>query len=150
MISAARVPRLTVRVRSGLARAANWWQAARFLVVGASGFAINLLVFAALVHGVGVDYRLAAVCSNLIALASNFLWNRRWTFEAADGGVKLQAPRFAIVSAVGLLVNLMMLQLAVELLALPKLPSEVMASAVAAPVNFLGSRQWAFRSSAHR
>jgi putative flippase GtrA len=42
-------------------------------------------------------------------------------------------------------VNLLILQLCVEALGLPKLPAEVLASAVAAPVNFLGSRQWAFR-----
>jgi putative flippase GtrA len=123
---------------------ANWWQAGRFLAVGASGFAINLAVFSVLVHGFGVDYRLAAVGSNLLALVNNFLWNRRWTFEATAGRAALQAPRFVLVSLGGFVVNLIVLQFAVEFLALPTLGSEVMASAVAAPVNFLGSRLWAF------
>jgi putative flippase GtrA len=57
----------------------------------------------------------------------------------------LQAPRFAVVSAGGFAVNLLVLQLCVEALGVPKLPAEIGASAVAAPVNFLGSRQWAFR-----
>lgn len=147
MIASWAAPRLPTRVHTGLSHSANWWQAARFLTVGASGFAINLAVFSALVHGMGADYRLAAVCSNAIALASNFMWNRRWTFDASDDRAALQAPRFALVSIGGLVVNLMVLQFAVEFLALQKLPSEVMASAVAAPVNFLGSRQWAFRFS---
>lgn len=146
MISVAILPRYTTRMRAGLAYAENWWQAARFLAVGASGFAINLAVFSALVHGAGMDYRLAAVCSNLVALANNFLWNRRWTFKAKDGPAGMQASRFVLVSLCGFVVNLMVLQFAVEFLAVPKLASETLASACAAPVNFLGSRQWAFRS----
>ena len=146
MIAPAVLPRLALRVRAGLAYSANWWQAGRFLVVGASGFAINLVVFAALVQGLGTEYRLAAVCSNIVALTSNFMWNRRWTFDASDGRAALQAPRFMLVSVGGLVVNVMVLQFAVEFMALSKLPSEVLASAVAAPVNFLGSRQWAFSS----
>ncbi len=141
MSSIVAVPRL----RAGLLYVGNWWQAARFLAVGASGFAINLVVFSLLVHAAGVDYRLAAVCSNLIALANNFMWNRRWTFKAGDGPARMQASRFALVSLGGFVVNLMVLQFAVELLVVPKLAAETLASAVAAPVNFLGSRQWAFR-----
>lgn len=150
MIAPAAVPRLALRVRAGLAYSANWWQAARFLVVGTSGFAINLLVFSALVHGIGVEYRLAAVCSNVVALSSNFMWNRRWTFDASEGRARLQAPRFMLVSVGGLIVNVTVLQFAVEFMALSKLPSEILASAVAAPVNFLGSRQWAFSARRER
>lgn len=136
-----------LRVRAGLLYAGNWWQAARFLAVGASGFAVNLVVFYLLVHVAGLEYRLAAVCSNLIALANNFMWNRRWTFKAGEGPGGMQASRYALVSLCGFVVNIMVLQFAVESLAAPKLAAETVASAVAAPVNFLGSRQWAFRSA---
>jgi putative flippase GtrA len=64
MTSATIALRRATRVHAGLGHSANWWQAVRFLAVGASGFAIDLVTFAALVHGAGVDYRLAAVCSN--------------------------------------------------------------------------------------
>ena len=80
-----------------------------------------------------MQYVLAAVVSNLVALTSNFVLNRQWTFEASHGRRRLQAPRFAVVSAGGFAVNLLMLQLCVEAFGLPKLPAEVMASAVAAP-----------------
>jgi putative flippase GtrA len=150
MTSATMALRLSTRVRAGLGHSANWWQAVRFLAVGASGFAINLVTFAALVHGADVDYRLAAVCSNALALTSNFLLNRRWTFRATAGAASMQAPRFAFVSACGLLVNIAVLYLGVGLLSLPRLPGEVLASAVATPVNFLGSRQWAFAAARRR
>jgi putative flippase GtrA len=133
------------RVLAGVRHLPNWWQLGRFLTVGASGFAINIALYALLVHPLAVPYVLAAVVSNAVALASNFVLNRQWTFEATHGRRRLQAPRFAVVSAGGFAVNLLILQLCVEAVGLPKLPAEVVASAVAAPVNFLGSRQWAFR-----
>jgi putative flippase GtrA len=133
------------RVLAGLRHLPNWWQLGRFLAVGASGFAINIVVYGVLVHALGVHYVLAAAISNAVALSCNFVLNRAWTFNANDGRRRLQAPRFAVVSAGGFAVNLLVLQLCVEVAGLPKLPAEVIASALAAPVNFLGSRQWAFR-----
>jgi putative flippase GtrA len=133
------------RVLTGLRHVPNWWQLGRFLTVGASGFAINIVVYAVLVHPLSIPYVAAAVISNVVALSSNFVLNRRWTFDASHGRRRLQAPRFAVVSAGGFAVNLFVLRLCVEALGVPKLPAEVIASAIAAPVNFLGSRQWAFR-----
>jgi putative flippase GtrA len=133
------------RLLAGLRHLPNWWQLGRFLTVGASGFAINIALYALLVHPLAVQYVVAAVVSNVVALSSNFVLNRQWTFEATHGRRRLQAPRFAVVSAGGFAVNLLVLQACVEALGAPKLPAEIVASAVAAPVNFLGSRQWAFR-----
>jgi putative flippase GtrA len=133
------------RVLTGLRHVPNWWQLGRFLTVGASGFAINIVVYAVLVHPLSIPYVAAAAISNVVALSSNFVLNRRWTFDATHGRRRLQAPRFAVVSAGGFAVNLFVLRLCVEALGVPKLPAEVIASAIAAPVNFLGSRQWAFR-----
>jgi dolichol-phosphate mannosyltransferase len=133
------------RILAGLRWVPNWWQLGRFLTVGASGFAINLIVYGFLVHAVDVQYVVAAVISNFVALTSNFFFNRHWTFEATHGRRVLQAPRFAAVSIAGFIVNLLVLRLAVEVIGIAKLPAEGIASAIAAPVNFLGSRQWAFR-----
>jgi dolichol-phosphate mannosyltransferase len=133
------------RVLAGLRHVPNWWQLGRFLTVGASGFAINIVVYGVLVHPLSIPYLAAAVVSNVVALSSNFVLNRRWTFEATHGRRRLQAPRFAVVSAGGFAVNLLVLRICVEALGVPKLPAEIIASAIAAPVNFLGSRQWAFR-----
>jgi putative flippase GtrA len=133
------------RILAGLRWLPNWFQLGRFLAVGASGFAINIILYGALVHALDVRYILAAVISNLVALTSNFFLNRHWTFEATHGRRVLQAPRFAVVSAAGFVVNILVLRLSVEVFGVPKLPAEIVASAIAAPINFLGSRQWAFR-----
>ena len=133
------------RLIAGLRHIPNWWQLGRFLTVGASGFAINIVLYGLLVHAISVPYLLAAVLSNVVALSSNFVLNRHWTFEATHHRRLLQAPRFAVVNVGGFAVNLLVLRICVEAAGVPKLPAEVVASAVAAPVNFLGSRQWAFR-----
>jgi putative flippase GtrA len=133
------------RYRSAIAHLPNWLQLGRFLAVGAIGFVINLAIYTALVHGAHLGYVLSAVISNAVALASNFFWNRLWTFRATHGRRRVQAPRFLLVYVVGFATNLLVLRVGVEDLGIARVPAEVLASAVAAPVNFLGSRQWAFR-----
>ena len=65
-----------VRTARGLRKPKNWLQLAKFCTVGASGYVVNLAVFAALVKAAGVDYRLAAVCSFVVAVTNNYAWNR--------------------------------------------------------------------------
>jgi putative flippase GtrA len=144
------VKRHATRIGAGMRLPANWFQLARFACVGASGFVVNIVLFALLVHGFSTPYLLAALISNVLALCSNFLLNRTWTFRASHGRAAMQAPRFALVSVSGFVINLLVLRIAVELLAFGKLPAEVLASAVAAPVNFLGSRMWAFSTARRR
>ena len=49
------------RVRHGVRQPHNWFQLGRFVAVGASGYIVNLLVFALCVHVVAIDYKMAAV-----------------------------------------------------------------------------------------
>ena len=119
-------------------------QFVRFCAVGASGYAVNLAVFAALVHLAGVDYHLAAVGAFLVALANNFVWNRHWTFRAGDGHAGFQAARFFVVSLASLGLNLAALELLVQSGTVSSLAAQAIAVAVAMPFNFLGNRLWTF------
>ena len=49
-------------------------QFVRFCAVGASGYAINLAVYAALLV-LGLHYLAASAIAFLVAAASNYLWN---------------------------------------------------------------------------
>src|SRR3954454_10923881 len=71
-----------VRVRHGVRKPQNWLQLVRFAAVGASGYVVNLAVFAACVHVLGIDYRAAAVIAFVISVVNNFWLNRHWTFDA--------------------------------------------------------------------
>lgn len=123
----------------------NWLQLARFAMVGASGYAVNLAVFGLLVHAGGVDYRLAATAAFLVAVANNFLWNRAWTFSARDGHAGFQAVRFLLVSLAAFGVNLALLALLVGSAGLPELEAQALAIAAATPLSFLGNKLWTFR-----
>ena len=138
-------PRGQARLNRALRTRANWSQLVRFATVGASGYVINLAVYSALVHGADVDYKIAAVGAFCVALANNFIWNRRWTFRARDGHAGFQAARFVAVSLIALGLNLVVLYALVEGLSLAKVPAQALAIAAATPLNFVGNKLWSFR-----
>jgi putative flippase GtrA len=136
---------LHVRVRHGLRRPHNWYQLVRFTCVGASGYAVNLAVFAASVHLLAIDYRLAAGIAFLVAVTNNFLLNRHWTFDARDGHAGFQAARFFTVSLAAFAFNLLFLLVLVDGFQAAKVPAQAVAIVIATPVSFLGNKLWSFR-----
>jgi dolichol-phosphate mannosyltransferase len=135
---------LRARIALELRRPANWLQLMRFGVVGASGYAVNLGVFALAVGPLGLGHAAAATMSFLVAVSNNFWWNRHWTFQAGDGHAGFQAARFVTVSVAAFLFALGILHLLV-VLGLAELPAQAISLLCATPVNFLGNRLWSFR-----
>jgi putative flippase GtrA len=129
-----------------LRRAVHWLELARFAVVGASGYAINLAVFAAAIAA-HVDYRVAAAAAFGVALLNNFAWNRLWTFRDARGSARAQAARFVVVSVAAFLLSLAVLDSLVRLGA-PELPAQAAAVLAVTPVSFLANKLWSFRPRA--
>lgn len=121
----------------------NWVQLFKFGLVGASGYAVNLVVFALLVGPVGLHHIPAAIGAFCVAVTNNFIWNREWTFRARGGHTGFQAVRFFTVSVIGLGFNLGVLELLVSA-GLAELPAQAVAVAVAMPVNFVGNKLWTF------
>jgi dolichol-phosphate mannosyltransferase len=135
------------RVQHGLRRPHNWLQLVKFSIVGASGYVINLAVYATLLKGLGVHYRSAAVIAFCVAVTNNFLWNRHWTFKARHGHAGFQAARFLVVSLVALAFNLVVLELLVSVAGVAKIPAQAVAVLAATPFNFVGNKLWSFRHS---
>ena len=141
---APRLSALALRARHGVRRPGNWIQLVKFCVVGASGYAVNLGVYAALVHGASIHYLLAAVCSFAVAVASNYTWNRLWTFRHERGHAVLQGARFLVVSLLALGANLAVLAILVTV-GFPKVPAQAAAIVLVTPLSFLGNKLWSFR-----
>jgi putative flippase GtrA len=141
---AATVARGHRRVRAGLRKPANWLQLLRFGLVGASGYAVNLAVFAACVTIAGLGHRPAAVLAFVVALANNFAWNRRWTFAAHDRRAHPQAARFVVVSVAAFGFSFAVLELLVAGLGVPEVAAQAIAIATATPLNFVGNKLWTF------
>src|SRR2546423_2642177 len=99
------------RSRAGraLSRPHNWVQLAKFAGVGATGYAINLVVYTILLKEAGLHYAVAATCSFVVAVTNNYIWNRLWTFHDQRGHVGWQGLRFLIVALVAYAANLALL-----------------------------------------
>jgi dolichol-phosphate mannosyltransferase len=131
------------RVGAAARRPASWWQLVKFGIVGGSGYLINLAVFAILSGSLGIHHTVAAIGAFCVAVTSNFLWNRYWTFGPGDGSAGFQAVRFFAVSVASLGLNLVVLELLVGG-GKGELTAQAIAVAVAMPFNFLGNKLWTF------
>jgi dolichol-phosphate mannosyltransferase len=86
-------------------RYGTWSHLAQFLVVGASGLAINLAILTILL-GLEVGEKLAVAAAIGFSMLWNFVLNRRFSFSYARGGPVLrQLLGFVAASSVGAVVN---------------------------------------------
>jgi dolichol-phosphate mannosyltransferase len=131
------------RIGRGTLKPRNWVQLFQFGVVGASGYVVNLAVFAVLVGPVDLHYIPAAVLAFCVAVTNNFWWNRHWTFDARHGHAGFQAARFLTVSVLALGVNLIALELLVRG-GVSDVPAQALAVIIAMPFNFIGNKLWTF------
>jgi putative flippase GtrA len=131
------------RIGRGTLKPGNWLQLFQFGIVGASGYLINLAVFAIVNKGFDIHYIAAAIIAFCVAVTNNFWWNRHWTFDAKHGHAGFQAARFFIVSVLALVVNLIALKLLVGG-GMSELPAQAIAVAIAMPFNFVGNKLWTF------
>jgi putative flippase GtrA len=140
------VPLSTQRRRAwaSLRSVRNWQELGKFCAVGAVGYIINLAVYDALLHE-DVHYLVAATCSFLVAVTSNYTWNRLWTFREHRGHVGIQGMRFFLVSLAALGANLVVLHLLIAYGNLGKLPAQAAAIVLVTPLNFVGNKLWSFR-----
>jgi putative flippase GtrA len=141
---AATLPPPRPRLVASLLSVRNWQQLGKFCVVGALGYLINLAVYELLRHA-GLHYLVAATGSFLVAVTSNYTWNRLWTFRESRGHVGVQGMRFFVVSVAALGANLLLLYLLVTYGGLGKLPAQAIAIVLVTPLNFVGNKLWSFR-----
>ena len=136
--------RFGTRAGQALRRPHNWLQLLKFCLVGATGYVVNLVVFALLVRGLDVHYMPAAVLSFCVAVLNNYLWNRLWTFRGQRGHFYHQGLRFFIVAWCALAANLIVLR-ALVALGMDEVGAQAVAIIVVTPVNFIGNKLWSFR-----
>ncbi len=131
------------RIGRGTLKPGNWLQLFQFGIVGASGYLINLAVFALVNKGFDIHYIPAAIIAFCVAVTNNFWWNRHWTFDAKHGHAGFQAARFFTVSVLALVVNLIALKILVGG-GMSELPAQAISVALAMPFNFIGNKLWTF------
>jgi dolichol-phosphate mannosyltransferase len=134
------------RVRDGVRRGHNWLQLVRFATVGASGYVVNLGVFAACVHLLSIDYRISAVIAFVVSVVNNFWLNRHWTFDAKHEHPIFQGMRFFTVSLIAFGFTYVVLIALVEAVGMSKVIAQAIAIVAGTPLSFLGQKLWSFRA----
>jgi putative flippase GtrA len=130
------------RAVQALRRPHNWVQLAKFGVVGAVGYVINLAVYA-LFLGIGAHW--AAAIAFVVSAANNYWWNRHWTFAHQKGHFAYQGMRFFVVSGFAFAANQLWLFIFLDLLGWGKIVSQAVAIILVMPLNFIGNKLWSFR-----
>jgi putative flippase GtrA len=134
------------RVRAGVSSSENWLQLIRFGVVGCSGYIVNNLAFAILLHLAGVDYKIALPIAYLAGVVNNFTWNSRWTFtHERESHPAVQGVKFLVVSTVAFVVVYVLVVAGVHWTSLDKILINAIANILVIPVNFLGQKLWSFK-----
>lgn len=119
-------------------------QLLRFVAVGATNTAITLIAYAAALH-VGVGYLLAGAAAYSLGGLNGFMLNRAWTF-AYRGRILPAAARYAVITGVGIGLNLALLRAAISL-GVPRAAGELAAVAPVTLLSFALNRAWAFAPS---
>jgi|SRR5579863_3961101 len=154
MLELPRSARALSRIRSAYRRFSyevrhpeNHKQLVRFLCVGASGYAVNLVIFFLLIHGLNVDDTVSFVLAAVVASTNNFFWNRHWTFGAKEDHPVGQAMRFFFVSFLVLLFADGVYHLLVDVVGISwKTAADGIAWIIATPLSFIIQKLWSFKA----
>ncbi|NLU70805.1 GtrA family protein [Streptomyces sp. HNM0574] len=91
-------------LRARLRRLAR--EVATFGAVGAIGFLVNVAVFNLCIRGFGMAPVRSGVIATVVAIASNYVGNRYWTYRGADKHhVRREVGLFLVFSGIGLVIE---------------------------------------------
>lgn len=124
-------------------------QFVKFGIVGASGFAVNLIVFTILQHYTlksqrAARYSMLFSVSFLSGGVSNYFLNRIWTFRATGHAV-VQGAQFLTVSGIALVVGLIVSHFTEPFLGTGH-RTWLLATVSGIVVNFFVNKYWTFRT----
>jgi putative flippase GtrA len=84
----------------------------KFMFVGGLGAVVDFGALNLLAHVFDVDLRIAGTISFVMAVTSNFLWNRYWTYPESKAHPALpQYLQFFVINAMALVIRLPILTL---------------------------------------
>ncbi|MCG3039230.1 GtrA family protein [Streptomyces fenghuangensis] len=79
---------------------------AKFGTVGAFGFLVNVAVFNLCIHGLGLAPVRSGVIATAVAIGTNYLGNRYWTYRHTDKSrMHREAGLFMLFSGIGLVIE---------------------------------------------
>ena len=125
-----------------LRRTAN--QFLRFATVGGIATAIHYLILIALVHAASMNAVWASSIGFIVSAVCNYLLNYRFTFRS-NVEHRRAIIKFFVVAVVGLALNSLTMQIAIEYMSVHYLLAQVLATGLVLLWNFTGNRLWTFK-----
>jgi dolichol-phosphate mannosyltransferase len=116
----------------------------RFLIVGASGVAVNSLALLVLYQIAHLPLLVASALSVELAIASNFIWNDWWTFRRSSRSLRRFA-KFNVVSLGGLIVTTSTAWLLVQQAGVNYMLANLAGIGLATACNFVANLAWTWR-----
>jgi dolichol-phosphate mannosyltransferase len=117
----------------------------KFGIVGGIGTLVNIAILYLLTEKAGVYYLISAIFSFIVAMSSNFILNKFWTFkENIKWEIGKKYFQFVLVSISALLVNLFFLYIFTEIFGIYYIISQILAIGISLIINFLGNKIWTF------
>jgi len=118
----------------------------KFAFVGLIGTFVNIAILYLLTESLGIYYIFSAVISFIVAMTSNFILNKIWTFKENIGEKTLiKYGKFFIISLIGLAVNLVFLYIFTDLFGIYYIISQILAIGISLTINFIGNKFWTFK-----
>lgn len=113
-------------------------QIVRFGVVGGLAFLVDYGVLWALVDLLGVNYLVASALSFAVSVIFNYVLSTLWVFECSGNGNRLhEFLVFVVLSVIGLLLNLAIMWLAVDVLGIHYLIAKIGSTGIVMVYNFV-------------
>ena len=122
-------------------------QPLKFLLVGAGGYLVNLLTFAAL-YALGVRYGIASVLAYLVSNLLMYVGNRYFTFGLGHTGFWSAYVRYVIVGLLVAGMTVAVLALLVDAIHVHPTFGQALALLIVTPAAFVLFKRWTFRLAA--
>jgi putative flippase GtrA len=116
----------------------------KFGTVGVANTLLTLAVYTVLLEVLGLYYVAASGIAFTVGTVNSFLLNRRWTFREHKGDA-LTPVRWFAVQGSGLLVDLGLVYVLVDVVGIDTLVGQAIAIAIVVVLTFFANRAWTFR-----
>lgn len=116
----------------------------RFALVGVAATAVHAAVFALAIETTSLDPVVATALAFLVAFATGFVLNRRWTFRSGADPLH-ELPRYLVAQLVGLCLNAAIMAFAVHVQNWSPYVGLGLSIVLVPPLTFALARWWVFR-----
>ncbi len=121
-----------------------WRRVIKFAITGGFALIIDIAIYFMLTRYGHVSYIVSRSISLGIAIIWNFTVNRYWTFQAIDGKMRDQVPRFLAVIIATSLLSLFLMRIGVSNLHINDLAVLLIVVPITTLINFFAHYFWSY------